>query len=415
MIPIEVLKRVAVVYSHENCPDGIASTMILKDAFRILGTSPRIEFLAHGTIEHRIAANCTSSHVPVDSACKKYQRGMVDGRCVYCDHEEHCHPGPGATCEIGSGEEASTIDCNIALFCDIAPHVEAAEHARLAGAIVLDHHKSAEELVRSFGELGVFADEKLEPGVSGAVLAFREVWVPARNYAAKNSTEWTFQAETNTKDFAECVGARDTWQTKDPRFQRGQWISKMLMSKPASYWFDYQMGHDGSRHPPYLTDSEVEIGCALFEAHEEAVRQAVDQCVEYSFATNVMDSMPPHYCGVRLLVFQEQASGFRLTSDVAEAIRQERGKATHDATVVAGFSYVVDKSGGEPRLLYSLRGLNGFDVAAFAKANGGGGHTAAAGFSIALRTHGCVTMTDPYEEVRRRLETFLITGAGTRS
>jgi hypothetical protein len=46
---------------------------------------------------------CSSSHEPPDTACRGFLRGQ-NGRCVYCDHEEKCHPGPGATCEIGSGE-----------------------------------------------------------------------------------------------------------------------------------------------------------------------------------------------------------------------------------------------------------------------------------------------------------------------
>lgn len=44
---------------------------------------------------------CSSSHWPPDAACKDFLAGM-NGRCVYCDHESKCHPGPGATCEIGS-------------------------------------------------------------------------------------------------------------------------------------------------------------------------------------------------------------------------------------------------------------------------------------------------------------------------
>jgi hypothetical protein len=48
---------------------------------------------------------CASSHVPRDTACRGFLAGL-NGRCVYCDHEEKCHPGPGATCEIGSGESA---------------------------------------------------------------------------------------------------------------------------------------------------------------------------------------------------------------------------------------------------------------------------------------------------------------------
>lgn len=142
MIPIELLKRVTVVYSHAHCPDGLASAMILKDAFRMLGMSPRIELLTHGTPEHVKAGS----------------------------------PWVGRE--------------GLALFCDIAPHPKAFHtdrHASLSEAvqhagphtIVLDHHKGTEDIVRSFGELGVFADEKLEPDVSGAVLAFEHVWLPA--------------------------------------------------------------------------------------------------------------------------------------------------------------------------------------------------------------------------------------------
>ncbi len=46
---------------------------------------------------------CLSSHSPPDTACREFLKGM-NGRCVYCDHEEKCHPGPGATCWIGSNE-----------------------------------------------------------------------------------------------------------------------------------------------------------------------------------------------------------------------------------------------------------------------------------------------------------------------
>lgn len=48
---------------------------------------------------------CSSSHEPPDTACRNFLAG-ANGRCVYCEHEEKCHPGPGATCEIGSGESA---------------------------------------------------------------------------------------------------------------------------------------------------------------------------------------------------------------------------------------------------------------------------------------------------------------------
>jgi len=353
MIPIEKLKQVTHVYTHAHCPDGMASAMILKDAFRMLGTSPQIEFLVHGTPEHRLA-------------------GWGDGM--------------------------------FALFCDIAPHPEAVE-GRMVGqfsgplrempGIVLDHHVGARDIVEAFGENGVYADAEKEPGVSGAVLAFREVWHPINM-----ETHTTQLGQEKVQDFALSVGARDTWQTKDPRFMHGQYISKMLMSKPASHWLGVPFSSESNRKGGwyYLTDEEIACGRALFESHEHAVAQAVEQCVHYTVE------------GHGLFVFQEQACGFRLCSDVAEAIRgdQKLPLAPARGRVVAGFSYVVDKPGGEPKLVYSLRGLNGFDVCALAKTNGGGGHKAAAGFSVVLDGRSATpSEAGPYEYVRRRLEAFL--------
>jgi hypothetical protein len=179
---------------------------------------------------------------------------------------------------------------------------------------------------------------------------------------------------------------------------RGQFISKFLMSKPASYWLE-EVPVPGGRdryeyRPPYLRDGEIEMGRALFEAHEDAVKQAVEQCVHYD--------VPDGDRLVELYVFQEQACGFRLCSDTAEALRPNHSTETARA-VVAGFAYVVDKPGGKPRLVYSLRGLGGFDVCAFAKASGGGGHKATAGFSTSFDLEA-----NPYRLVRDKLAMFLV-------
>jgi len=352
MIPIETLKQVTHIYCHGHCPDGLASAMILKDAFRMLGMSPRIEFLTHGTPEHQVATD--------------------------------------------------TIEQ--VLFCDIAPKAGAGSWlVREKWPIVLDHHVGAKAVVESFGSLGVYADAEKEPGVSGAVLAFREVWKPIWDVWDQQEKPVPPTPKNAVQDFAYCVGARDTWQTKVSNFVRGQWISKMLMSKPAAWWLD-ESGHGTTmHHAPYLSANEIEMGRALFEAHEEAVRQAVEQCVMTVVASQVP---PPPLTGritpYVLYVFQEQAVGFRLCSDVSEALREKQ----KIAGVVAGFSYVVDKPGGQPRLLYSLRGLGGFDVQRFATANGGGGHKAAAGFSISL--DGLLPRLTPYELVRTLLEMFLV-------
>ncbi len=61
------------------------------------------------------------------------------------------------------------------LFCDITPPRARVAEFVDAGATVLDHHKHARDIVEAFGSRGVFADELAEPGVSGALLALR-VW-----------------------------------------------------------------------------------------------------------------------------------------------------------------------------------------------------------------------------------------------
>ena len=37
---------------------------------------------------------CDCAHVPDHGACDVFDQGM-NGRCVYCDHDEGCHPGHG--------------------------------------------------------------------------------------------------------------------------------------------------------------------------------------------------------------------------------------------------------------------------------------------------------------------------------
>jgi nanoRNase/pAp phosphatase (c-di-AMP/oligoRNAs hydrolase) len=142
----------------------------------------------------------------------------------------------------------------------------------------------------------------------------------------------------------------------------------------------------------------MEGGRCLFEAHEEAVQQAASQCVFFEVSKRA-DGWP-----YRLAVFQDRATGFRLSADVAEYLRQAAPAIKVD--VVAGFYFIVDKSGDPPRLYFSLRGLNGFDVCELAKANGGGGHTAAAAFSVP-HALTAVLSVNPYRFIRERLAEFL--------
>jgi hypothetical protein len=40
------------------------------------------------------SCSCECSHYPDLGACRKYISG-ANGRCVYCDHANYCHPGKG--------------------------------------------------------------------------------------------------------------------------------------------------------------------------------------------------------------------------------------------------------------------------------------------------------------------------------
>lgn len=63
---------------------------------------------------------CASAHEPPDTACRSFLSGL-NTRCVYCDHEKKCHPGPGATCEIGSGEsDVETVERKASFETDTA-------------------------------------------------------------------------------------------------------------------------------------------------------------------------------------------------------------------------------------------------------------------------------------------------------
>ena len=120
---ISLLKGVNKICVHDNCPDGTASAIILKEALD-LGPE-QIVFVQHDALEYK---------------------------------EMKAEPG--------------------LLFCDCAPPPDRVQEFVDVGTIVLDHHKYSRGIVAAFGERGVFADKEKEPTVSGAGLAYREVWLP---------------------------------------------------------------------------------------------------------------------------------------------------------------------------------------------------------------------------------------------
>lgn len=305
MIPIEKLKAVRTIVTHANCADGTASAMVLKTALY----DAEVIFVQHGTADFE-------------------NLRATDGM----------------------------------LFCDISPPAARVQEFVDAGAIVLDHHRTARSVVEAFGALGVFADEFNEPGVSGAVLAHREVW---RHLNNRNASD--------VEELAELAGVRDTWQTTHPCWQAACARSAALKFYPA----DYLLGL-ASRE----WNTALRIGETLLAKNDERVKRDIADAHRFTVGS------------IRVATF----NGLE-TSDVCEALSSE-------ADLVVGFSYRVEQhplAAARLRMQVSLRSRGDFDCSVLAKAWNGGGHTHAAGFTVPIFDHS----SQPYQHVEQIVRTHV--------
>ena len=281
-----VLEQVRIIVAHENCADGTASAILLHDA------------LPHCEV-------------------------------VFADYG---HEGDRLPAREGM------------LFCDFSPPPERVEEFVAANSIVLDHHRSARDVVERFGARGIYADEVKDPGVSGAVLAFREVWLPLRG----DSPERAF-----AESFATAAGARDTWQTASPAWKAGCVQQSVLSTFGQPYWLTIPL----STLATEWSTRYVPIGEQVTSRKRARLLDTIRQ--SYPFTTKR---------GLRVLAMNSLGSA----SDAAEE--------AHDVDVVVAFDIVLDE--GQMLMRMSLRSHTGFDCAAFASALGGGGHTRASGCAI---------------------------------
>ena len=320
MIDHEVLKSVKHIVTHEDCPDGLGSALILKDVL----PKATLDFIRYNSPEHL--------NLPVREGT---------------------------------------------LFCDIIPHQTQAQAFREVGAVVLDHHKHAKDVVLSFGERGIFADEVKDPGVSGAVLAYREVW-------SQIVSEWDMDSNGDRiQGFAELVGIRDTFYKKTPELWRAACgLSEVLRFYPREMWFS------NPRSFWILWDKHVALGEVLLLKNEERCHRTLKTAFRGVVA------------GRRVVIFQGTH-----TSDEADLLGAE-------ADVVLGFKYLVEDQAEilgwseratmakGPKLSISCRSSTGsVDVGAMAKSFGGGGHTKAAGFSLRIQAGEI----NPYQHLIRTL------------
>jgi hypothetical protein len=310
MISIDSLGQIKHAIVHENCSDGTASAMILKDVIPDL----KITFAQYNTDAHRDLVA---------------EPGMV--------------------------------------FCDFSPHKERVQAFLDVGTIVLDHHKTAKAVVDPFVEagLGAFGDEVSDPGVCGAVLAYREVWLPLKvgNAPEKISSDsdlLTILPEHGSPgshqrtiyDLATLAGIRDTWVKDSPR-----WKEACEQADAIFFWPWDKIAVTGWRQ---WAQELLAIGPVLSARNARNMEKSVKGSHRFQTAG-----------GKRVMVFE----GTKATSDAAEKMAAE-----NDLTI--GFSIFVED--GLQKMIFSTRSRGAFDCSALALAHGGGGHSKAAGFNFVL-------------------------------
>jgi oligoribonuclease NrnB/cAMP/cGMP phosphodiesterase (DHH superfamily) len=286
---VEQLRNIKLVISHGNhCADGIASAMIVADAYG--ASRPEIRFVDHGS-----------------------------------DDKLNLEPVPGM------------------MFVDFSPLPEKAQPFIDAGAICLDHHAKGSS-VQAFvaAGLGVFGDERKDIGVCGAVLAYEHVWKPLQGL-------FPHEPSAIVAEFSRLSGIRDTWQKKDPDWTKACELAEALRFWPIETLLDLS---------PAGWAAKLNLGELLWSRKLKTVSKIAERAYHWTSPK-----------GTKVAVIQ----GVKWSSDVSEALGSD--------LLVA---YDIAHEDGTFKLICSTRSRGTFDCGSFAVANGGGGHTPAAGFSLPM-------------------------------
>jgi hypothetical protein len=182
--------------------------------------------------------------------------------------------------------------------------------------------------------------------------------------------------------FARLAAIRDTWKKGNPQWQEACEQASLLLFWPVE---------DERPLEHYLVDG-AGIGNTLYNKQLDHARKSIEE--SHRFMTER---------GTRVLMFQ----GTSATSDAAEMLDvphyfdsplDEEGKTNcrwcgalntrpfevaekcRSPEIVVGFHYRSEA--GKLQLQFSMRSHTGYDVSALARHYGGGGHAAAAGFTV---------------------------------
>ena len=253
-------------------------------------------------------------------------------------------------------EELKTIPENT-LFVDCSPKQQQTEECLKNGCMILEHHESFRESFLGFSAkysgTMLFGENGLAE--SGARLALHLL-------AIANPTVYKYTRE-EVLSLVGLIALSDTWQTHDPNFELARMYAKYITS----------FGNDFNIPLADLYDMElvVRLAGSAMQKHQKSLASAA---IHYTNS------------GMKIAFINELNM-----SDAAEILRTEKS-----VDVIIGYVSKFDFGTNGNQTIYSMRSKEGgFDVSIFAKKNGGGGHKAAAGFSI------------PYEFGKDPIATFI--------
>lgn len=212
------------IVTHDHCPDGTASAIILSRALSI--DEPPVTFLQHGTeaYEQLVA-----------------EEGMI--------------------------------------FCDISPPAARVQEFVDAGAIVLDHHVTAKAVVERFGDRGVYREG---PGISGAMLAYEEIYWELGKLSGRAPLT---TADRLIETMACLAAVRDTWQTSHPDWKRACDQAALLMFFPNRWWIEEGgLEHLVCEFEEDNPFDLMEVGRISTQNHLDAVKRACDEAYRFTTA-----------------------------------------------------------------------------------------------------------------------------------